>query len=234
MNSFSRSLHEYRVDRQNDHQYQQNGHHELRRPLDPFLDPEHAHRESDHADQDGPEGHHRHVAHHFREGRRHFLGAGAVEITFDTLKTVIQKPSAYGGIEHHQKIASHDTDPFCPVPLRPLRRQLLKGSRHAEPAGTADGKLAYQDGDPHDQQKDQVDQNKCRPSIFPAKIREFPYISDPDGTPCGYQDEPDPGTECLSLHSSRLPSILEQQNRSPLRLLSATYLFYCKILILSR
>ena len=187
--SRSGTFHHHRVDRKYDHDQKQCCHHELGYFFDTFLDSKCTYTESNDTDQNRPKCHKRHISKHITKSSRYRLHIRTYEISTEASDTIIQHPSTNRSIEHHQKIASNDTDPFCNMPLCSLGFQCLICGGNAVSARTSDTKFTDHNRNSHDQKEYQIYQNKCSSTELSTHIWEFPHISDANGTPCGYKDE---------------------------------------------
>ncbi len=177
------------MDGQHDHQEEQGHHHEFGDPFHTVLDAEVADGKSQKAGHRHPEQHRGSAAQHAAEGCRHSLRGGSGERAFQVEIAVIEHPARHRGIVHHQHIAADDADPFEMVPARAGRFQDVEAPCRAAAAAPADGEFADHDGDPHDQQEDQIDEDEGGTAELAAQVREFPDIADPDGTAGGNEDE---------------------------------------------
>ena len=96
---------------------------------------------------------------------------------------------------------------LVPVPLGALGLQAVKGQRGAAAAGAAHGELHDHDGQPQNDQEQQIDQHKGRSAVFARDVGKAPYIAQADGAPGGDQDESQPGGKFFSFHSVYLSSL---------------------------
>ena len=75
------------------------------------------------------------------------------------------------------------------VPFAAGLFQLFIGPDRRLAAGTAYGQLHGKDGNAHDDQKQQVEQNKDAAAVLAGNIGELPYVADADGAACAYQQK---------------------------------------------
>ena len=75
------------------------------------------------------------------------------------------------------------------MPQTSFRFKLLIQMYGAFAAGAAHGKLHGHHGDPEDDQKQNVDQNKCASAVCSCQIRKLPHISNSDRAASADQDE---------------------------------------------
>ena len=86
------------------------------------------------------------------------------------------------------------------VPLLAGLFQGLIAQDGAAPTGAAHRQLHGQDGDAHDEQADQVEQDKVAAAVLTSNVREAPDVADPDGAACTDQQEAKAGAEIFSFH----------------------------------
>ena len=141
------------MNRQDYHDDQKRGHHNLGYPLDSFLDSKQAYRKSNYAYEYRPESHHRHIAQHIRKSCRNFVRSSAGKFSPYAPVAIIHHPSAYSGIEHHQQITSDHSDPLCHMPAGSFRLQCLEARRHAVTAAASYRELAHQHWDSQNNQE---------------------------------------------------------------------------------
>ena len=86
------------------------------------------------------------------------------------------------------------------MPLLTGLFQCLIAQDGTAPAGAAHGQLHGQHGDAHDEQADQVEQNKIAAAVLTGNVWEAPDVADPDGAACTDQQEAQAGAEVFSFH----------------------------------
>ena len=180
---------------QDDHQEQQSTHHPFGDPFHAVLDAQIAYGKAQEAGQDHPEQEGQGILEHGTESSGDELGGGVHKSALDVEPAIVEHPACDRGVVHHQHVAADDADGFEPVPAGAQRLQDFKALGGTAAAAPADGKFADHYRDPHDQQEDQVDQDKGGAAELTAEIGEFPHIPDTDGAAGADQDETQPGTE---------------------------------------
>ena len=86
------------------------------------------------------------------------------------------------------------------MPLLPFLLQFPIRAHGTLFASSSDGKLHRQNRNSHDGKEQQVKQHENAASVVSYHVREFPYISDADGTACRKQKKAKARLECLSFH----------------------------------
>ena len=75
------------------------------------------------------------------------------------------------------------------VPLLARLFQCLISAHRALAGGAAHRKFHSHDGQTQNDQEDQIKQYECAAAVLSGDIREFPDVSDADGTACRQQNE---------------------------------------------
>ena len=180
------------MDREDHHEREQAGHHELRDALDARL-----HAEI--ADAATERDRERHIARHrqrIREQRAehlpHARGIEPLEPPAHHQINVVKHPAGDRRVEHHEQEIARNRAVFIEMPFRPRRLEHIERHRRAAHARASHGELRHHDGQPEDCEEDKIDEHERRPAVHPRDIREAPDIAEPDGTAGRDQDEAQP------------------------------------------
>ena len=84
------------------------------------------------------------------------------------------------------------------MPFGAFRLQYVHGARDTALAATANRKFSHQNGNPHEDQKGDVNQHKGRAAILSGDVGKFPHVPQPDCAACGNEDEAQSGGESFS------------------------------------
>lgn len=190
------------VDGQNDDQCQQADHHPLADPLQPLLQTEAAHDEARQHDDYHIERHLAGIGQHIGPDCVYIRGLHAAEGAGGELEAVTQHPAGDRGVVHHQQAAPDYAQPAVDVPAAALGLQGLVAQHGALAAGTAHRQLHGQNGNPHDDQGDDVEQHEYAAAVDTGDVGEFPHIADADGAAGAYQNESQPGSEIFATQTS--------------------------------
>lgn len=108
---------------------------------------------------------------------------------------IIEHPARDGRIIHHQHITAYYTDSLEAMPAAVGRFEDIKAFCRTAAASSADSKFTYHDGNPHNQEEQQINQNKRSPAKLAAKIRKLPDVANTNCTAGTDQDKSQTGTE---------------------------------------
>ena len=190
--AFLRAVHEQAVDGQDDHDDEQGDHHDLGHTLQTALQTLGAHEDAQGYHEYHPEGHDAGVCQHLGELPGHLVGVKARQLAGGGHVEIVQHPACHGGVEHHEQIAANEgekTEPAVDVPLLARLFQCLISAHRALTGGAAHRKFHSHDGQAQNDQEDQIKQYECAAAALSGDIREFPDVSDADGTACRQQNE---------------------------------------------
>ena len=194
------------VNSQQHDQCQQRQHHELGDALKAVLQAEAANKEARNDDKLRPEAHLAGVCQHFAENIADGLGVhAAAERAGQEFPEINDHPAGDGGVVHHQQEAADQAEPAVDVPLLSGLFQLAVGQHGAFASCAADGQLHRQNRHAHDQQADQIQEDKESAAVFAGDIGKAPDIADADGAARADEQKPEAGTEGFALHDKNLP-----------------------------
>ena len=205
---------------QYDDEGEQCRHHDRRHLLETLLKTEGADQEADQYGHGHAQHHLFRRVHQLREDLIRGFRADPVEDTQYELEEVGQHPAGYRRVVHHQKIRTGGRKPAMNMPLTPLRFQRLIGAHGTLMRCPSDGELHREHRNPHDDQKDQIEQHEDTTAVLSDEIRKLPYVSDTDGTSCTDQDEADAGfkafpfTHSVSPYKKSVPAVSDMKFRS--------------------
>ena len=189
------------VDREDNDQGQQTQHHDFGDALQTFLKTGAADQETNQNGNDHPESHLTGVGQHVAEYRIHGLSLETGEGAGGKLYTVAKHPAGNRGIIHHQNVVAQHTEDAVEVPFASGGLQCLIALQRALAASTANSQLHGQHGHTHDEQEQQIKQDKHAAAICAGDVWELPHITDTNGAACTYQQESQSGLEIFSLHT---------------------------------
>ena len=86
------------------------------------------------------------------------------------------------------------------VPAAALGLQGLVAQHGALAAGTAHRQLHGQNGNPHDDQGDDVEQHEYAAAVDTGDVGEFPHIADADGATGAEENEAQTAPKVFSVH----------------------------------
>ena len=175
--------------RQQNHHCQQAYHHDL---VDLFYAVAQTSGTNQHTSQhhyDHKQRHQARLAHELAELASHSIGVQTDEVALGHFDAVKHQPAGHRGVEHHQQVVARDAEPAVPVPLASLGFQRLEGLGDPPLASPAHRELHDHHRQAKNQQKQQVDQHKGRPTVLPCDVREAPHVSQADGTSRGDEHE---------------------------------------------
>ena len=118
----------------------------------------------------------------------------------DELEEVGEHPAGDGGIIHHQQQTADDARPAVPVPFAPGGFKSFVAENGALPARAADGQLHRHHGNTHNDEEQQIKEDKIPAAVLSGEIGELPDVSDADGASGAHKNEPDARIEVFSLH----------------------------------
>ena len=198
-----RTIHGKAVNSQDNHNDQKGDHHNLGNLFQAILKTAGTDKNTCDNNNDHPESHGYRLAKHickltgntFRIKPLEFAGCCHIE--------VIQHPAGNGCVEHHQEITSDQSDISVDVPFLAWFLQSVIGFDRAFLAGTSNRKFHGHNRQSQDSQEDQIKQYECTATALSGHVREFPDVSDSDGTACRNQDESQTGSKFFSFfHNS--------------------------------
>ena len=196
------------VDRQNDHDGQQNDHHHLGNALQTALQTERVDHKADDNDRNHADRHNHRLAEHFRKGCLHLLTGRTDKSAADRQVEVVQHPAAHGGVEHHQQVVADHRQIAVDVPLAARLLERLIRPHRTFLACTADGKFHRHDRQTEDEQEQHIAHDERAAAVLTDHPRELPYVAHADGTACGKQDEAETRAESFSWHCLFFPFFL--------------------------
>ena len=190
------------VDRQNHDQDQQPRHHEFADLLQAVPQAPAANQEARQNGQHHPEAHFHGISQHPAKDCPALLRVhSGGKLAGGELIEVADHPAGNGGVVHHQKIAAPDCKPAVDVPAGARLFQGLVALNGAFPAAPAHRQLHGQYGQPHDDQKQQIQQHKPAAAVLPHHIGKFPDVADAYGAARADKQEAQPGFKRFSFHS---------------------------------
>ena len=184
----------------NHNKTEQAEHHDLGNSLDTVLDADTADENSGGDRDDHKERHFTGIAEHVRKDIRDNVGFNGIELSGQEFHEIIQHPAGDRCVVHHQQIASGDAEPAVNMPLAALRLERLVALDHALAACAADSQLHRKDRSSHDDEEEKIKEDEYASSVLSCHEREFPDISDTDGTARGDEQKAKPRFETFSLH----------------------------------
>ena len=190
---------------QYDDQCEQCRHHDRCHLLETLLKTEGADQEADQYGHGHAQHHLFRSVHQLRKDLISGFRADAIEDAQDELEEVGQHPAGYRRVVHHQKIGTSGRKPAMNMPLTSLRFQCLIGAHGTLMRCPSDGELHREHRDPHDDQKNQIEQYEDTAAVLSDEIRKLPYVSDADGTSGTDQDEADAGLKAFPFTHSVFP-----------------------------
>ena len=183
---------------QHDHQKQKHQHHD-------FGDLFYAGLQALRADGKAKKDNHYHKSSHQTGSAQHGVKGCADAFRIQPFKTagscfkeIVKHPASYCGVEHHQDVVAGHAEIFIPMPFGAFRLQYVHGARDTALAATANRKFRHQNGNPHEDQKGDVNQYKGRAAILSGDVGKFPHVPQPDCAACGNEDEAQSGGESFS------------------------------------
>ena len=201
--TFFCTVHGKAVDCQDNHDHQKGDHHDLGNFLKAILKTAGADKNTCDNNNDHPESHSNRLAKHVCKLSFNTVGIKSLEFTGSCHIKIIQHPAGNGCVEHHQKIASDQSDISVDMPFLARFLQSVVSFDRAFLAGTSNRKLHSHNRKSKDSQEDQVKQYECTAAALSGHVRELPDISDSDGAACGNQNESQTGSQFFSLfHNS--------------------------------
>ena len=177
------------VDRQNNHDGQQNDHHHLGNALQTALQTERVDHKADDNDRNHADRHNHRLAEHFRKGCLHLLTGRTDKSAADRQVEVVQHPAAHGGVEHHQQVVADHRQIAVDVPLAARLLERLIRPHRTFLARTADGKFHRHDRQTEDEQEQHIAHDERAAAVLTDHPRKLPYVAHADGAACGKQDE---------------------------------------------
>ena len=136
-----RARHKQAVNCQNNHNYKQRDHHYLRNLFETILQPYGTNEDSDNHHEHHPEHHNFRICKHFAESTCDFVRCLSVEFSCRGQIEIVQHPSRYRRVEHHQKVAAHQGQIAVDMPFLSRFFKCLISSYRAFAAGAADRKF---------------------------------------------------------------------------------------------
>ena len=186
------------MDSQQDDQRQQAQHHDLGDALQALLQAEGA----DGKTADDRDGHEKaHLGGIGQHGPEDRAGVGSgLKAAAEELDKIAEHPAGDRGVIHHEQIAARDGEPAVDVPFLARLLQRLVAQHSALAGGAANGQLHGEDGHAHDDEKEQIEQNKDAAAVLAGDKRKFPDIADADGAAGADQNKAEAGFEILAFH----------------------------------
>ena len=126
---------------QDQHNDQQSAHHYLGDFLNTILQSHEADDKAYYTDNHHPQDHGRCISHHIGKSPCNSLGIRSHKISPQAFEAVIQHPSAYGSVKHHQHIATDNAYVFQRFPAGSLRCQPVKAFCNTDMASTTYSEL---------------------------------------------------------------------------------------------
>lgn len=139
--------------------------------------------------------HRRRIFQHRAKGCPNKLGRCSDKCSIQMKPAIIEHPACNCRIIHHQHITAYYTDSLEAMPAAADRFENIKTFGRAAAAASADSKFTDHDRNPHNQEEQQINQNKSGPAELAAEIRKLPNIPDANSTAGTNQDKPQTGTK---------------------------------------
>ena len=181
INTLARAGERQTVHGEHDDERQEAHHHDLRDLFKPLLHAAGAHEQA--------------ARHGDRHENTHFYG-----VAEHVGKHAVRRFHCDGRERAGDELEEVGEHPAVPVPFAPGGLKGFVAENGALPARAADGQLHRHHGDAHDNEEQQVKQNKIPAAVLSGEVREFPHVADADGAPGAHKNEADARIEILSLH----------------------------------
>ena len=197
------TIHGKTVDGKNNHDHQKRDHHNLGNFFKAVLKTAGADKNTCNNNNDHPESHSNGLAKHVGKLSCNTVGIKSLEFTGGCHIEVIQHPACNSGVKHHQEITSDQSDISMDVPFLSWFFQCVICFDRTLLAGTSNRKLHSHNRKSKKGQEDQVKQYECAATALSGHVREFPDVSDSDGTASRNQNESQTGSKFFSFfHNS--------------------------------
>ena len=146
------------------------------------------------------------IAEHVSEHIADTFRSHSVKCARKEFYEVIEHPTGYGRVVHHEQIASDDAEPAVNVPLASLRFQCLIALDGTLTTCASDSQLHREDRNAHNDQEDQIKEDEHSSTVLTRNERELPHITDTDRTSGGHQQESETRFKILSFHNLPPPA----------------------------
>ena len=192
------------VNGENENEREQRNHHDLGYALKALLQTQRTDDKADDDDGDRQNAHFNRIGQQLAEhGGRVLRRHAVVELAGQEPAKIAHHPAGNRRVVHHQEVAADQAEPAVDVPLRLGLFERLVGEDRALAARAADGQLHRQHGNAHDEQAQNVKENKIAAAVFARHIGEAPDIADADGAARADEQEAQAGAERFAFHVDR-------------------------------
>ena len=181
------------------------GHHDLCNPFHPVVKAQAAHQKPQEYGEGHEDAHFPGTSQHGGKDLRYLILGHAAEGAGEKFPEIGHHPAGYGGVVHHEEVASKNAEPAMNVPKAPRFFKAPVGTDGALPAAPAYCQFHGHHGDAHEKKEAEVKKDKYGTAVFSGNIGEFPHIPYADGTAGADQKEAQPGFKTISIfHTSLL------------------------------
>ena len=177
---------------QNQHQYQQAGHHGFGDAFNACFNAQVADTEAGQDDKNHIACHGYRVRQQGDEDIGNAVSIQTYKVADSHFVEIVQHPAGNRSVEHHQDDVAGNSAVFVQMPFRAFRLQYVKRFGCTADAGTAYGKFSYHDGQSQEQQEAQIDKYERSAAVQTGNVRETPYVAQADGAACRDQDKSKP------------------------------------------
>ena len=195
------------MDGKNDDQDKKGTHHNLADLFQTVLQSAAAYKEAYHYGENHPEAHLEGTGQHISKNGAYLLGSHSrLKGAGQKFKAVGDHPPGYGGVVHHQKITAEDGKITVDMPFAAGLFQDFISLHRTFAACPSYGKLHGEHGKSHDDQKQQVEQDKNSASVLTCHIRKAPDIANANSAASTDQQKTKPGFKRFTTHNRMILS----------------------------